>query len=64
MARATVSASPGLAMAAWEAPLNARKPKNRMNPPRAAFYKAERETFMLIRIYPNVDGFQILHKAL
>jgi len=37
MARATVSASPALAMAAWEPPLNARKPKNRMNPPRAAF---------------------------
>ena len=39
MDNATASASPTLAMAAWEPPLNARKPKNRMNPPRAAFYE-------------------------
>ena len=39
MDNATASASPSLAMAAWEPPLNARKPKNRMNPPRAAFYE-------------------------
>jgi len=43
MARATMSASPGLEMAAWEPPLNARKPKNRMNPPRAAFLRKGRK---------------------
>ena len=37
IASATVSASPGLEMAACEPPLNARKPKNKMNPPKAAF---------------------------
>ncbi len=28
--------SPGLVIESWEPPLNARKPKNRMKPPRAA----------------------------
>ena len=37
IASATVSASPALEMAACEPPLNARKPKNKMNPPKAAF---------------------------
>ena len=43
MARATMSASPGLEMDPWEPPLNARKPKNRMNPPRAAFLRVQRK---------------------
>lgn len=45
MDNATASASPSLAMAAWEPPLNARKPKNRMNPPKAAFYKCNKNDF-------------------
>ena len=59
MARATVSASPGLEMDAWEPPLNAKKPKNKMNPPRAAFYKAKRKTFAFIHICLNVEWFPI-----
>lgn len=33
---ATISASPALAIAACDPPLKAKKPKNRMNPPKAA----------------------------
>ena len=46
MASATVSASPALAMAAWEPPLNAKKPKNKMNPPKAACCNQGNKTIM------------------
>jgi len=61
MARATVSASPGLAMAAWEPPLKARKPKNRMNPPRAAVLRVQREKmFLNSQLTQNVSKHIIL----
>ena len=37
MAKATTSASPSSEMLACEPPLKAKKPKNRINPPKAAF---------------------------
>jgi len=43
MTRATVSPSPGLEMDPREPPLNARKPKNRMNPPKAAVLRVKKE---------------------
>ena len=43
MTRATVSPSPGLEMDPREPPLNAKKPKNRMNPPRAAVLRVQRK---------------------
>ena len=36
MERAMASPSPAAEMLAWEPPLKAKKPKNRINPPRAA----------------------------
>ena len=53
MASATVSASPALAMAAWEPPLNAKKPKNKMNPPKAACCNQGNKTIMT---YSSTSG--------
>ena len=53
MASATMSASPALAMAAWEPPLNAKKPKNKMNPPKAACCNQGNKTIMT---YSSTSG--------
>ena len=44
----TAAPSPGFWIEVWEPPLNAKNPKNRTNPPRAAIYNVKRVSLKYI----------------
>ena len=50
IAKATASASPALEILPCDPPLNAKKPKNKINPPRAHFCKRENKNISIYQV--------------